>query len=509
MQDRVGSLVGGKYRLLRRLGSGGMGEVYEARHEGTGGAVAVKVMRRELAGRSAAETRFDREARVAGRIGHDGICEVLDVGRTEDGLPYLVMPCLRGRSLADLLAREGRLPVRRAVDIAEQVLAALEAAHAAGILHRDLKPANVFLTRMGERDDFVKLLDFGVAGLLGDQGADNRPTRDGGLVGTAHYMSPEQVRGRLALDRRADLYAVGVLLYEMLTGRTPFQGRSDTEVLSAILLDAFPPPRALRPEIPARLEAEILRALSRDREARHADAGSLRRALRGALDGADAGVAAASQAAGVPEPGPREPSGATAAVVGDSTLDGTSGGAVTFRPAGMDGPSPRDPRGRARWKAVAALVALAALGTAALAAALLARRDGPPAAASSLADPASGELGPAERATACAEVGEHLWRLADEACRAGRQAELCLVLAEMDAKLGVAWTAPGPAALVCGSSGGRTLRLPVRERFSADLRSWCETGRIGPVFASRWSRRGIDCNREATRIEDVRRCWGL
>lgn len=512
MPDRIGNLLGGKYRVLRRLGAGGMGEVYEARHEGTERVMAVKVMRAELAARPEAEVRFDREARAAGRIGHEGICEVLDVGRTEDGLPFLVMPCLRGQSLAELLAREHRLSIVRCVDIAEQVLGALEAAHAVGVLHRDLKPANVFLTKVGQRGDFVKLLDFGVAGLLAERAGGDRPTRDGGLVGTVHYMSPEQVRGRLELDPRADLYVVGVLLYEMLTGRTPFVGRSDAAVLSAILLDPFPPPRALRPEVSPRLEAEVLRALSRDRERRHPDADTMRRALRAALEetGAPAMAVPAGEVSSLelPEPVVPQDPGQTTFETGDSVLDSLPDDPAALRSPLTPGPSVRHQVRRAVRYAAVALGALAVMGM--VTAALLAWRPGGSAAVPPRTKATSAAEVPPERPVACAGVAEHLWRLADQARREGRQSELCAVLMDLDRKLGISWPAADPEALVCEDpGGGRRGYLPTRDRFLADVRSWCETGRIGSLFASRWSQRGIDCNLGVTRIEDVRRCWGL
>ncbi|MBI5500299.1 MAG: protein kinase [Deltaproteobacteria bacterium] len=292
-----GAVLDGKYRVVRRLGGGGMGEVYEAIHEGTERPVALKVLHAEYATHPDALVRFRREARAAGRIGHDNICEVTDVGQMSNGAPYLVMPLLRGKVLSDVIREGGPLPLARAVDIAGQMLSALTAAHAAGIVHRDLKPDNVVLVRMGDRADFVKLLDFGIAKMLGDHATDAKLTRTGSVMGTPYYMSPEQARGITNVDGRVDQYAAAVMLYEMLTTCTPFQGDTYNQILSAILLDPFPPPRALRKDIPVALEAVVLRAMSRNRDERYPDTTAMREALCAALSPAAAGEVGADTAA--------------------------------------------------------------------------------------------------------------------------------------------------------------------------------------------------------------------
>jgi hypothetical protein len=284
-----GKIIDGKYRVGRRLGSGGMGEVYEALHEGTERTVAIKVLYPEYTAHPEALVRFDREARAAGRIGHDNICEVIDVGRMDTGAPYIVMPLLRGQALADVMRQAGPLPVARCVDVVSQILVGLDAAHKTGIVHRDLKPDNVFLVRMGDREDFVKVLDFGIAKVIRDHITDAKLTQTGTVMGTPFYMSPEQARGITNLDHRVDIYAAGVILYEMLTTRTPFVGDTYNQILSAILLDPFPPPRSLRKDIPPAIEMVILRAMARDRDQRFADAVTMRRAL---LDAVKAGAAA-------------------------------------------------------------------------------------------------------------------------------------------------------------------------------------------------------------------------
>ncbi|MDI7270088.1 MAG: serine/threonine-protein kinase, partial [Myxococcota bacterium] len=213
--------------------------------------------------------RFLREAQAAGRIGHDNICEVLDFGTVERSPPYLVMPLLRGRSLAAALDDTSPLPLDRAVDVACQILAGLQAAHHAGIVHRDLKPDNIFLTTVGDRDDFVKILDFGISKVTGKHAEGAKDLTNTGLVlGTAAYMAPEQARDSKAVDHRVDVYATGVILYEMLTGAPPFDGENFGQILWKIWNAPVPAPRTLNPAIPIGVEAAILRAIDRDPERR-------------------------------------------------------------------------------------------------------------------------------------------------------------------------------------------------------------------------------------------------
>ncbi|MBN1774465.1 MAG: serine/threonine protein kinase [Deltaproteobacteria bacterium] len=211
------------------------------------------------------------------RIGHDNICEVFDFGSDENGLPFFVMPLLRGAALSAVIQESGPFPPRRALDIAKQVLAALVAAHAAGIVHRDLKPDNVFLTTVGDRKDFAKVLDFGISKVMRTPTGAGNLTRTGSVLGTPNYMAPEQARGAKDVDHRVDIYAVGVILYEMLTAHRPFGGETFNEILWNIWNDPVVPLRAHRPEIPREVEDLVLRAMSRDRDKRHPTAETLRR----------------------------------------------------------------------------------------------------------------------------------------------------------------------------------------------------------------------------------------
>ncbi|NMC71902.1 MAG: protein kinase [Myxococcales bacterium] len=262
-----GHIIDRKYRIVRLVGEGGMGAVYEAEHTFLGRRVALKLLGGDFAQDVEAVRRFYREAQAAARIGHENICEVSDVGQTSEGLPYIVMQLLQGRPLSVVIAEAAPLPVGRVVDIAHQTLEALGAAHAAGIVHRDLKPDNIFLTTVGGRKDFVKLLDFGISKMR-SAGATSRLTVDGMILGTPQYMSPEQARGDTDVDGRADIWAVGVVLFEMLTGRLPFQGDNYNKVLYAVLTAPVPRPRSLRPGLASEIELVLLRALDRDLDRR-------------------------------------------------------------------------------------------------------------------------------------------------------------------------------------------------------------------------------------------------
>ena len=262
--DFAGRVIDGRYRILRVLGEGGMGAVYAAEHVEIGKGVAVKILHPQYSRQQDLVERFRREARAASRIGHPHIVQVTDFGTTEDGCAYFVMEHLDGIDLADVLSQDGVLDPTRACQIDVQICRALEAAHVAGIIHRDLKPENIFLVARDGRADFVKVLDFGIARSLGTDS--HRLTNPGIAMGTPEYMAPEQALGGPA-DRRSDIYSVGALLYEMVTGTPP---HGDGEDVSPQRKQEPPrPPRALRPDLPEELERIILRALERDPAKRH------------------------------------------------------------------------------------------------------------------------------------------------------------------------------------------------------------------------------------------------
>jgi eukaryotic-like serine/threonine-protein kinase len=268
----IGSTLGERYRILRVLGEGGMGRVYEAEHTLIERRVAIKVLREDFCRRADVVERFRREAKSASRIGHPNIVDVLDFGETPSGASYFVMELLSGEDLADVLSRKGALTPERAVLILFQCCHALAAAHDKGIIHRDLKPENVFLVEREGAPDFVKPVDFGVAKMSDlDLAAETagKLTRTGVIFGTPEYMSPEQAGG-LSADHRADIYALGITLYEVLTGRVPFEGASFMAVLSKHGSKALPPLRVVNPRlrISPQLERVVLRALEKDRARR-------------------------------------------------------------------------------------------------------------------------------------------------------------------------------------------------------------------------------------------------
>ncbi|HEU4383515.1 MAG TPA: serine/threonine-protein kinase [Anaeromyxobacteraceae bacterium] len=265
----VGLILGDRYRLLSRIGEGGMGTVFLAEHISLGKQVAVKVLRAEYSRDEELVRRFEQEARAASIIDHENVVDVVDFGRTPGGSFYFVMEALEGESLARLIRRDGALPVERALRILAQICQALGAAHSCGVVHRDLKPENVILVHRDDGADLVKVLDFGISKTHGvPEGG--RITRAGSIIGTPEYMAPEQAMGG-PVDHRCDVYAFGVLAYEMLTGRLPFQGDSPLATLLKHQGEPPVPPSRIRPDLPAEAEAMVLRAMVKRPEGRQQD----------------------------------------------------------------------------------------------------------------------------------------------------------------------------------------------------------------------------------------------
>jgi eukaryotic-like serine/threonine-protein kinase len=260
------------------MGQGGMGTVYEALHVIVKRRFAVKFLRADLAQRRDALARFQREAAAAGALESENIAQAVDFGIADDGAPYIVMEYLLGRDLARLLKCAGPLAVERATDIVIQACNGIQAAHAAGVIHRDLKPANLYICRRSDESDLVKIVDFGIAKL---QAADpgNTITSTGGILGTPAYMSPEQARGSSLLDERADVYALGVILYELLSGHTPHPGDSHNAVIYHISTQAALPLEAFDRELPSELIVAVMRALATNSEERQASAAEFARQL--------------------------------------------------------------------------------------------------------------------------------------------------------------------------------------------------------------------------------------
>ncbi|MDY0061531.1 MAG: protein kinase [Myxococcota bacterium] len=276
----IGQIIGNRYRILAFLGAGGMASVYVARHEMLGRVLALKLLRHNLPTSSHAVERFRREAQTVSRINHENVVYLTDFGETPDGTLYMVMEYLAGRTLAEILHKEGRLEPARAVGIALQMARALEAAHAAGVIHRDLKPENVMLLDPGTVEEKVKILDFGIAKLADPENEQERLTRAGTVFGTPEYMSPEQAMG-VELDGRTDLYSLGLILWEMLAGRRLFQGRSAPETLSLqVTAPALPPSGQAPPgTVPEPLDRLVLLLLAKKPDARFASARALVREL--------------------------------------------------------------------------------------------------------------------------------------------------------------------------------------------------------------------------------------
>ncbi len=270
----IGKVVAGRYRLEARLGEGGMGVVYRARHVLIDRVVALKLIRPDLRGETHLRAWMLREARAANRVDHAHIIDIHDIGETEDGELYLVMEYLVGTALSAELAR-GPLPIARAVDILEQMCAALARAHDLGVVHRDLKSDNILLTQRGGRKDFVKILDFGLAAIARDP----RLAPKGAVFGTPEYMSPEQARGEEA-GPHSDLYALGVLFFEMLSGQLPFRANDRDTLLEMQRTAAAPRPRSIRPDAHPQGEAIALRLLEKDIRKRYRDAHHLQEEMK-------------------------------------------------------------------------------------------------------------------------------------------------------------------------------------------------------------------------------------
>jgi serine/threonine protein kinase len=267
-----GDLIAGKYEIVRIIGQGGMGVVVEAMHVALKHRVAIKFLRPESMEQSEAVDRFLREAKAAAQIKNEHVARVTDVATLDSGAPYFVMELLDGRGLDTQIDNDGPLPLQVAIDYTLQVCEALAEAHAAGIVHRDLKPGNLFLAHRSDGSIVVKLLDFGISKVMPTNGIDELSmTRTRAVLGSPLYMAPEQMRSTRRVDQRADIWSLGVLLHEMLTGETPFLGDTLPEVCASIAADEPLRLTERRPDAPPELEDVILRCLEKDPEHRFAN----------------------------------------------------------------------------------------------------------------------------------------------------------------------------------------------------------------------------------------------
>jgi len=286
MTPKTGEVVAGRYRLERPIGKGGMGTIWVAQHLELQAPVAVKFIDETMTDNELWLARFDREAKAAAALRSPYVVQILDYG-TDRGQRFLVMELLEGEDLNRRLVREGRLSPGEALDIVAQVGKALALAETKQILHRDLKPGNVFLARVGD-DEIVKVLDFGVAKTTG-QHPIGKETATGSLVGSPHYMSPEQTRGVKDLDHRSDLWSLGVITYQMLTGKRPFEGTVLGDVLFKIYNDDPSPPTSLVGELPGAMDDFFARALARDPTERFQSAPEMVAAFEAVVDAGDRG----------------------------------------------------------------------------------------------------------------------------------------------------------------------------------------------------------------------------
>jgi serine/threonine-protein kinase len=274
-----GQVLGGKYRVDRVLGAGGMGMVVAATHLQLDERVAIKFLLPEALQNQEAVARFGREARAAVKIRGEHVARVIDVGSFDNGAPYMVMEHLDGRDLSALIEERGALPPADAVDAVLQALEALAEAHALGIVHRDLKPANLFLTRRPDGTPSVKVLDFGISKVTNASASDNAMTKTSAIMGSPLYMSPEQMTASRDVDARTDIWAIGVVLYELLSGRAPFRAETLPEICGLILTAAPPAIRNFSRATPEQLQNVVLRCLEKDRARRFQSVSELAQAL--------------------------------------------------------------------------------------------------------------------------------------------------------------------------------------------------------------------------------------
>jgi serine/threonine protein kinase len=291
LDSLVGRTLNNRYQVERKIGEGGFGAVFEGTQLATGRSVALKILHPHSVADATVVARFRREAEACSQLRNPHTVTIYDFDQTEDGVLYLAMELVRGESLQEIQHRDGVIEASRALCILDQVAEALGEAHDKGIVHRDMKPENIMVERRGGAD-FVKVLDFGIAKILSGEGSKIIPalTAIGQTVGTLEFMSPEQLRGK-ALDGRSDIYALGMVAYEMLTGQLPFKGaKSTTEVIQFHLQEAAPPPSSLRPDlaIPTAVDEVVLKMVAKGCDDRHESAVALRQHIAEVLATLDA-----------------------------------------------------------------------------------------------------------------------------------------------------------------------------------------------------------------------------
>jgi eukaryotic-like serine/threonine-protein kinase len=278
-----------RYQVLRKLGEGGMSYVYEAKEISSSQSVAIKVLSPRLAADPKSLERLRREAGLAMRLDHPNVCKIYRLGHTEDGLVYLVMPYLKGELLSDREVRDGPMDLATGLRLLGEVCAGLHHAHELQIVHRDLKPENIMLVPDDNGSDTAVVMDFGLAKERRADPAVAKLTETGIILGTPEFMSPEQIRGK-QLDARSDIYALGIVAFEMFTGKLPFQGRNAQEMMLARLRGTPIPLRQLRPDLPAKLEKTLARSLETNPEDRFGTSLEFGEALKGSVEGGGGGL---------------------------------------------------------------------------------------------------------------------------------------------------------------------------------------------------------------------------
>ncbi|WP_394850945.1 serine/threonine protein kinase [Pendulispora brunnea] len=358
---QIGDVIDGKYRIERILGQGGMGVVVRATHLQLEQPVALKFVLPRVAAMDAFRERFLREARASSRLRSEHVARVYDVGTTEGGLPYLVMELLEGNDLATLMLRAGPMAVADAVEYVVQACEAIVEAHDLGIVHRDLKPANLFVTRRPNGAPLLKVLDFGISKQIGPGAMDAAAlTQSTAVLGSPLYMAPEQLRSARAVDARSDIWALGIITYELLTGKVPFHGETLTELCLKVVSDPAAPPSQVRRDLPPELVSIVMRCLEKDPSARYSSVAMLAAALEPFSSSAARGVtervwrSLAETMAPLDDVAAPAMNPANATDAPNATENSTWGGT---RPSGID-----LPRRRSRVVVAAALVIAAVAG---------------------------------------------------------------------------------------------------------------------------------------------------